>query len=236
MKPIDDFLGLLENRTKHQFDEATSKAKKLLIISGILTLFVIVAAIAGYLMIARLVTKPVHDLSEVLSYIDQNNDLRPRLKPVGGSEVVDISQNINRMIDNYSSSISQANEVNNKMTGVINTISAYSNESVSLTSMQRQQIESVESSVDEMSNGLASVVDNAGQAESHAKQVNEGAGEGKAVIDSVTMAFASLENDFTKMVSSIEGLANETDSVGSVLNVIKAIAEQNQFTGIKCCD
>ena len=232
MAPIDTFLGQLEERTSGQFAASTAAAKRLSFLSTALMFLVVAASVVGYLMITRLVTKPVTKMSHVLHEMSQDKDLRPRLDAKGGTEVARIAENVNHLIDSYTVTINQAMDVNRQVTGIITSVSTLSDTNLALSSDQNRELEMALLAMQEMTSALGAVAQSTNKAEAHAAETDDSASKGKAVIDTTNGAFATLESDFAATTENIEQLATGSSRVGTVLDVIKGIAEQTNLLAL----
>ncbi len=232
MAPLDEFLHLLEERTQIQFINTAESTKSLVLVSTGLMLLIIVTAVVGYIILTRFVTKPINEMSMTLSYIGKNQDLRPRLDMKGGSEIIQISENINYLIDNYSLTVEQVNNINDEVSGIVKSITALGHENLKLSSQQKNEVEMVATAMEQMTNSLSTVTENTSRAEEHAANANKGASSGKTTFEVASSAFSSLETEFDGTRQIIDQLASESSHVGNVLDVIKSIAEQTNLLAL----
>lgn len=232
MVPIDAFFDLLESRTNEQFQGAMENAIQLLMISIGLMFLVGIAAIIGYILITRLVTTPVRNMSYALGKMDSTKDLQPRLETKGSVEIIEIANYVNRLIDGYSFTIANATEANKQVADVIDTINNLCDSNLTLSSQQNQELDMATNAITEMTNALESVSKSTSEAEGHAAQADDGASKGKLAIDSANQAVNALETNFQSTMSTIEQLADESSHVGNVLDVIKGIAEQTNLLAL----
>lgn len=232
MVPIDKFLVALEKRTSRQFVEATNSEENLLMVTTALMVLVIISAIFGYIIITRLVTTPLSNMSRLVVDMGLSKDLTPRLETHGNNEITQIAKNVNELIDGYAYTIRNTKENNEKVVYVIDTITDLSQVNVELTDQQSQELAGATRAIIEMNSALSSVADSTTQAESHAALADSGAHKGRTAVDSANHSFTALEDGFEITTNTIEKLVEESSGVGNVLDVIKAIAEQTNLLAL----
>ena len=113
--------------------------------------------------------------------------------------------------------------------GQVQTVSAQSNQAVS---GQRTQIEQVATAMNQMSSTAQEVARNAAAAVSSAHSVNEETVSGRGLVQSQQASIARLAGEIDQSVRVINQLATDSQSISSVLEVIKSIAEQTNLLAL----
>nr|WP_017529854.1 methyl-accepting chemotaxis protein [Pseudomonas fluorescens] len=113
--------------------------------------------------------------------------------------------------------------------GQVQTVSAQSNQAVS---GQRTQIEQVATAMNQMSSTAQEVARNAAAAVSSAHSVNEETVSGRGLVRSQQASIARLAGEIDQSVRVINQLATDSQSISSVLEVIKSIAEQTNLLAL----
>ena len=232
MKPIDEFFVKLENRTQNQLDKATEAVKNYVLLGSILMILVLLTAVAGYFIVARMVTAPILGISKVLSDIDHSHDLSIRLPSENKNEVGSISTAINNLLEQYRQTIQKILSVNTEIFEIAGNIKSVSSTSSQMSSQQNDELLMAATAMEEMTTALASVSESTCQAESHAGQSEHEANSGLEVFNKTKSEFEILDNEFHQTTSIIAELANESNNVSNVLEVIKAIAEQTNLLAL----
>lgn len=86
--------------------------------------------------------------------------------------------------------------------------------------------------MEEMTTALSNVSENTNLAEEYAGSAEKEAITSKEVFETTTSDFSRLESEFTITSEIIEHLAEESNNVGNVLDVIKGIAEQTNLLAL----
>lgn len=113
--------------------------------------------------------------------------------------------------------------------GQVETVSAQSNQAVS---GQRTQIEQVATAMNQMSSTAQEVARSAAAAVSSAQSVNDETVSGRGLVQSQQGSIARLATEIDQSVKVINQLATDSQSISSVLEVIKSIAEQTNLLAL----
>jgi len=230
--PIDQFFTRLENRTKDQFNQAFSNVKRFVLLSNILMIIVLFAAVIGYLIVTKKITGPISRMSLRLKEADQANDLTLGVDAEGNNELSEIGHGINNLLSSYAGTIKKINTVNVSIKEISKAIEKISDDNIEMSSQQTEQIDLAATAMEEMTTALANVAESTTQAETHAANTETEARNSKSVFDRATGEFQVLETEFNQTAQTINKLADETSNVGNVLEVIKGIAEQTNLLAL----
>ncbi|MDF2792705.1 MAG: methyl-accepting chemotaxis protein [Pseudomonas orientalis] len=113
--------------------------------------------------------------------------------------------------------------------GQVQAVSAQSNQAVS---GQRSQIEQVATAMNQMSSTAQEVARSAAAAVSSARSVNDETVSGRGLVQSQQGSIARLASEIDESVRVINQLAADSQSISSVLDVIKSIAEQTNLLAL----
>ena len=113
--------------------------------------------------------------------------------------------------------------------GQVESVSARSNQAVS---GQRSQIEQVATAMNQMSATAHEVARSAAAAVSSAHSVNDETLNGRGLVQSQQGSIALLASEIDQSVLVINQLATDSQSISSVLEVIKSIAEQTNLLAL----
>ena len=113
--------------------------------------------------------------------------------------------------------------------GQVEAVSAQSNQAVS---GQRTQIEQVATAMNQMSSTAQEVARSAAAAVSSAHSVNDETVSGRGLVQSQQGSIARLASEIDESVRVINQLAADSQSISSVLEVIKSIAEQTNLLAL----
>ncbi|AOW84984.1 methyl-accepting chemotaxis protein [Vibrio mimicus] len=232
MAPIDRFFQELEARTARQFEEAAADVQKVVMIANISSVLVAVIAIIGYVIVNRKIVAPVDRMALLLQKVDDNSDLTLRVDDKGEDELGVIGRTINKVLASYGTTITKINQVNHTISSISETIRSITDQNVKMASQQDQELEMAATAMEEMTSALSSVAQSTNMAEEYAGSAEKEANSSKHVFEKTIREFADLDGEFQKTSEIIQQLATESNNVGNVLDVIKAIAEQTNLLAL----
>ena len=156
-----------------------------------------------------------------VTFVSHSRDELGDLGQVFNGTVAKIHDLIERVGHTVSQVELQANQVE--------TVSAHSNQAVS---GQRTQIEHVATAMNQMSSTAQEVARSAAAAVSSAHSVNDETVSGRGLVQSQQGSIARLASEIEQSVRVINQLATDSQSISSVLEVIKSIAEQTNLLAL----
>lgn len=232
MAPIEQFFVALEERTAQQLNTAAQKVRNTVLVGTFSLIGVFILAIIGYLVVNRKVVKPIGAIAGILQQVDKEANLALRVDANSHNELGMIGENINKILVSYAETISKINHVNHTMTSISQTIHSITGSTVSVADQQNLEMEMAATAMEEMTSALASVAESTNMAEEYAANTEQEASTSRKIFDKTMAEFYELEGEFAKTSDIIQELATESNNVGNVLDVIKAIAEQTNLLAL----
>ncbi|HFQ5376865.1 TPA: methyl-accepting chemotaxis protein [Vibrio vulnificus] len=232
MAPIDEFFKELEARTNRQFEAAAHDVTTTVMIGNVSLIVVFVIAIIGYVLVNRKVVKPIDQMANILKEVDVNSDLTLRVDDKSNNELGVIGTTINKVLISYAKTINKINQVNDTISNISEAIQSITHKNISMAGQQNQEMEMAATAMEEMTAALSNVAQSTNMAEQYAGSAEKEASTSKSVFDKTTREFSELEGEFTNTSQIIQQLAEESNNVGNVLDVIKAIAEQTNLLAL----
>lgn len=132
---------------------------------------------------------------------------------------------IHDLIERVGHTVSQVE----RQAGQVETVSARSNQAVA---GQRTRIEQVATAMNQMPSTAQEVARSAATAVSSAHSVNDETVSGRGLVQSQQGSIARLASEIDQSVRVINQLATDSQSISSVLEVIKSIAEQTNLLAL----
>ncbi|MEF1256764.1 methyl-accepting chemotaxis protein [Vibrio sp. M260112] len=232
MAPIDTFFQELEARTNRQFEMAAQEVQTTVLIGNISLIAVFVIAMIGYVLVNRRVVKPIDQMATLLKQVDTNSDLTLRVDDKSNNELGIIGSTINKVLESYAKTISKINQVNATISTISQSIQSITQRNIDMAGQQNQEMEMAATAMEEMTTALSNVAESTNMAEQYAGSAEKEASTSKEVFDKTSNEFTQLEGEFSNTSHIIQQLAEESNNVGNVLDVIKAIAEQTNLLAL----
>lgn len=232
MEPIDQFFTTLEERTQQRLIEAAEKVRFTIYTASALLLIVILLTLMAFVVVSRKVIKPIHQMANVLDYVDRHNDLTHRVNVKSEDELGIIGTAINKMLVNYSSTIGKIDQVNKSISTITKTIGDITDLNVQMARQQSQELEMAATAMEEMTLALSTVAESTAHAEKYAASAEYDANASFDIYKTTKSQFSKLSGDFHNTSNTIDALVAESFNVANVLDVIKKIAEQTNLLAL----
>lgn len=204
-------------------------ATELGIISAVLILLLLVASIA----IARSILVPLHRTTEAMRDISEGEgDLTKRLAVRGNDEIGALSTAFNHFVDRIEQTIRKVGDATSRLATAAEELSEITREGNETADRQRSETQQVATAVNEMASTVSEIANSAEQAAVSAGDADSEAGSGRAIVEETSNAIASLAEEVEHAAQVINRLESESEAIGSVLDVIRGIAEQTNLLAL----
>src|SRR5476649_1404 len=196
----------------------------------------ILAAIGGLLLVsllARSVTRPILGVARMLEDIASGEgDLTRRLHYAKQDELGQLAGWFNRFLDKLQPIIGEVKRSVQDARNTADQSAEIASQTSSGMEQQYRQVDQAATASHEMSATAQDVARSAAQAAQAARDADEATRQGLKVIDQTTNSIDQLANDMNTAMAQVEGLATSSGKIGSVLEVIRTIAEQTNLLAL----
>ncbi len=196
----------------------------------------VLAVIAGLLLMwltARGVTRPILKVADMLDDIATGEgDLTRRLDYKKQDELGRLTNGFNRFLDKLQPIIADVKHSVQQARSTADQSAAIARQTSAGMQQQFLEVDQVATAFQEMSATAQDVAHNAAQAAQSARGADEATHEGLSVIDKTTLSIESLASAMTVAMEEVGGLANSSQQIGLVLEVIRSIAEQTNLLAL----
>ncbi|MFN2120679.1 MAG: methyl-accepting chemotaxis protein, partial [Anaerolineales bacterium] len=159
-------------------------------------------------------------------------DLNARVDYESRDEMGQIAQMVNQMAENFRRTVNEVKDAVTRLASAAEETSVVTAQTTSGISQQQTETSQVATAINQMSATVHEVARNAVEAAAAAQEADTTFDEGKQVIDRVIKAIGDLAGEVESAASVIQQLEAESKNIGSVLDVIKSIAEQTNLLAL----
>ncbi len=229
---LGDVRGILEinnDITKQVIASSTAGTKITLALIG--TLLFIVLTI--YFIYKTVIAKKLAALnSSIQDLASGSSDLTQRLDDSGNDEISSLASGFNQFIENHSVFIKKiadsAQQLSDSSTEMANATIQAKNDSAE----QKSQIALVATAVNEMAASIQEVASSTTTAEESARSAKDETTSGLQVVENNINITNTLSSEMEKAAEVIQSLKSDSESIGSVLDVIRGISEQTNLLAL----
>ncbi|MBD9603811.1 HAMP domain-containing protein [Pseudomonas sp. PDM10] len=209
--------------------QAELKKNSLLII-GSSALALLVGLIAAW-VITRLIVAPLRSVIRVAQQI-ASGDLSATIEVTRRDEIGQLMQAMQQMGAGLSSIVSGLQAGIEQLASSAQSLSAVTEQTNLEVSSQKEETEQVATAMNQMTATVHDVARNAEEAAQAAQTADGKVESGQQVVRQSMARIEQLADSATSASSSIESLSAEIQNIGTVLSVIKSVAEQTNLLAL----
>jgi len=196
--------------------------------AGIAAVFVLLAIWLG-----SNITRPIERLAVVFKDLGEGEgDLRHRIDIKGKDEIAQLSEGFNSFIGKIHYSVKEVAETGNSLRSAAESVASQAQLTLDNSHSQRDRTIQVVTAINQMGATVNEIAGNAAQAAEAAHNAESETQNGQAVVGQARDSISQLSNDVSNVSEVIESLANNTQAIGSILDVIRGISEQTNLLAL----
>jgi methyl-accepting chemotaxis protein len=222
----------VNNATAVRTEMTSSKQATLrnsLIIAAVAVLTGTIIALLIVQGIRKAFSHVVASLNDIAS---GEGDLTQRLDESRQDEVGQVASAFNSFVEKIQDLVAQVSASINQLAGVSRQMTEVSGSTMESFVRQQGEIEQVAAAMNEMTATVQEVARNADDASSAAKSADNESSAGNLVVQEVIQSINELANEVASTSDTIHHLDGDTEQIGTVLDVIKNIAEQTNLLAL----
>lgn len=195
------------------------------------TVVAFILGIAAMLLITRVIVKPLDTVVEAANRVAEG-DLTKDLETTRKDEIGVVMQamqamtvNLRRIVQELADGIAQIASASEELSAVTEQTSAGAAQQRDETDQAATAMQEMTATVQDVARNAESAADSAGMADRHAR-------EGFEVVRDTVRQIESLSDEVEESAQDISKLRTESANIGTVLDVIKSIAEQTNLLAL----
>ncbi|MGF1680703.1 methyl-accepting chemotaxis protein [Photobacterium minamisatsumaniensis] len=227
--PSMDWYVVAELPLEEAFAELnTARQQIMLWTAAIAVLFVLLAIWLG-----SNITRPIERLAHIFKDLGQGDgDLRHRIDIKGNDEIAQLSEGFNSFIGKIHYSVKEVAETGNSLREAAESVASQAQATLDNSHSQRDRTLQVVTAINEMGATVNEIASNAAYAAEAAHNAESETQSGQHVVGQARDTINQLSNDVEKVSEVIGSLANNTQAIGSILDVIRGISEQTNLLAL----
>lgn len=234
-RAINDFSGNAIGVLEIVMDRSTyaTMQNNATILNLVLGVLAVVIGLFISSFIARGIAKPIkHAAGAMQGIAEGDGDLTQRLQVNGKDEVAELCHGFNLFAEKVHALVSDVADSTTYLSTAAGKMSAVTVELDSSIQQQRSEIDQVATAMNEMTATVQEVARSASEAAHSAATANEQSLDGQSVVEKNISAIQSLASEVENAAEVINTLESDSERIGSVLDVIRGIAEQTNLLAL----
>ena len=226
-KLFDELVPILDGLWEQRGEEeavAGYLESGFILLAFLLATYLFAGLYAGIKENIAIMGRATHKLAE--------GELFARMAIESQDEMQQIAHDFNHMAEKFEALVQQIVSATTQLASASEQVSVISQDSATNIDNQRRETEQVATAMNEMAATVQEVARNASEAAGAASHADNEAGAGRAVVRETTASIENLAHEVESAAQVVQQLANDSESIGAVLDVIKGIAEQTNLLAL----
>ncbi|MBB1439050.1 HAMP domain-containing protein [Shewanella sp. SG41-4] len=223
-KSIDTFASDISTAALEIIDSAAIK-----------TLLVVLTAIIVAIIVSIAVVKPLtlslEKVNKALNVL-ASGDLTHKLDDTGHDEFAELAKNCNRLVDSLRSLIIGIVDRSNQLAAAAEETSAITSQTTIGIQEQKSQVDQVAAATTQLSSSAQQVSMSADQALNEIKQADQETQHMRTLAEESKNTILALAEEVAKAGIVINKVHSDSASIGSILDVIRGIADQTNLLAL----
>ncbi|MEZ9231239.1 methyl-accepting chemotaxis protein [Vibrio amylolyticus] len=231
MAILDSFNEVASNKLNDSLAEAGTVYDQGFVRAVIICAIVVIFATAIGYHIAQSVREPLTRILKTLESLTEG-DMTQRIDIRYNNEFSRVSGHINSLADNLHNILVELNDASDNLTSTANTNQATSTQAQGQLNSQREQTSNVATAMTEMAHSVEEVAQSAQSSQKMVQQVESASESGRQIMSTNISTINQLETRLNQSVEAVGELQKMSSQIGSILDVIRNIAEQTNLLAL----
>ncbi len=229
IKEGEEQIKKLHKSTEKVIESEEGKATNTLIaLALILSVLVVVAVI----LVMKSITRPIMSFADLMSKAARDLDITIQADENAPREIAIMAKSFNSMMGEFRDAINQISSITSDLNNASCTLDGVSATVNNVVAEQLHESEKVSIAMNEMTATVADVALNANTAAAAAESADTQAHQGNDVVSENQSEISTLAQNVNEASIVIGELSKESENIGTVLSVIREIAEQTNLLAL----
>ena len=217
----------------HSIHDAILKTENKIQVSNIIATLIIAILVIGLtLYLSRTITQSLNNFIRTLQNLYETGNLTLRAETSGKDEIAQVGNMLNKMMSQFQSIIQQLHTASSELHQTSQQFMTLREDTFKSVGNQQVETEKVSQSITDMSISAKRIAENTTLTAEAAKEGNKVSNEGKLIVDHTIKSSQDLEAIINDASNVIQQLGEDSNSIGSILDVIRGIAEQTNLLAL----
>ena len=225
----EESLSLMSERTEAAVNQASSASQTLAISLFVLVLVLVIALV---LLTSKSILVPIQKVCATIGLVRQDNDFRLRVAEDGQDEMTQLARDFNHMLSDVQELVGNVNQALVMLDTATNELAKSTAETSKGMAQQQMESDMVATAVTEMGATVDEIAVNTENTATKAQNTNANALSGLKEVEQTVNKINVLSQELQHASVVLAELEQDSATIGSVLDVIRAIAEQTNLLAL----
>jgi methyl-accepting chemotaxis protein len=197
----------------------------------VVVILVLLLLLMSYIVLKSLIT-PLNHIKNTIEEIADESNLSLVVNIEGNNELSAIANSFNTMMEQMRNLVRDVSQTARQLSLSATDMTDVSQRASKTIYSQKEEVEQVATAMNQMVATAQEISNNAKTADSESKDTQYQAQNGNNIVDQAVIATNDLVDDVKCISDRISVLTTESDSIGSIVGVIKGIAEQTNLLAL----
>lgn len=213
--------------------EASAKAYSSSIIVSIIALLTLALSTALFFIFLKLIVQSIKQIRDQLDSIAQGEgDLRQRIPVINNDDIGKLSSSFNAVLGNLQQMIGNVQNLAINLKDEASSLAQAAENNDMGVNRQVDAISMVAAAINELHSAIEEVANNASQASVLTQSAEENGQRGEAILRNSSKQVNRLSQQIEAAVTAIRKLADDSENIAGVLDVIRGVAEQTNLLAL----
>lgn len=175
---------------------------------------------------------PLKKLEATIKKVVSTSDLTLRVKQVHDDEIGQTAVAFNQMMTEFERMVAILHDMSADLVTSSNQLSNLSDQTQSAVNKQQAETQQLVSSATEMASSAQSLSKNAEHTAEYTQRAGDQTREGMLLLTAAVSGTQALRDEIMRSMSAIQQLVADSNSIGSIISVIKEISEQTNLLAL----
>ena len=225
---------LAEIDQSEAYAPAVALKDKIIWTASLIIIAMAVIAIAAGFLFSTLISKPIKQFGSSIEKIVKGGkiNLTTRLNENSKDEFAELASHINQLLAKTQEAVQQVMSASEQLRHASEKVSAVSLQTKQIIDNQYQKTEEIATAMNEMTATVHDVAKNATQTAAKAHEGDDEANAGNQVISGTIDSINTLSSNIESAEQVVKALEQDSQEIGTVLDVIQGIAEQTNLLAL----
>ncbi|MDC8830520.1 methyl-accepting chemotaxis protein [Alteromonas gilva] len=229
IQATEDILEAMSSSLNQELDSSLAQLQTI----GFIIFVIVLLLVAGLIiMLAHSINAPLAQASMQISRISKERDFKLRLEEAGNDEITHFSNDVNALLEEFQDLVKSINVALTNLNSATEQLATATNDTAEGMRVQQNETDMVATAITEMGATIQEITTNTESTADKARTTNDNAMDGRNQVKDTVSSIRSLVNRLDSASGAVSELEKDSQTIGTVLDVIRGIAEQTNLLAL----